>query len=163
MPSDSLFHIAKHETGGLRVALDPGKMTGICVYDHDTDEWEAFAHSAGEAMPWLHKTLDGGAVREVVSEDIVITQATAKKGQDVKWSLEQIGITRYLCYLYGVPFELQQPNEAKGFCKDETLKALDLWTVGSDHARDATRHMVLRRAKTEDDFRLRIVRAVSSE
>lgn len=37
----------------------------------------------------------------------------------------------------------QQPSEAKGFATNERLKLWGLWSVGSEHRRDANRHLAL--------------------
>lgn len=38
----------------------------------------------------------------------------------------------------------QQPADAKGYAENARLRRWGLWVVGSDHERDATRHMAMR-------------------
>lgn len=43
-----------------------------------------------------------------------------------------------------IDFILQEPSEAKGFARNERLKLWGLWEVGSEHKRDAMRHLAYR-------------------
>lgn len=58
---------------------------------------------------------------------------------------------------WGREMFMQSASDAKKTCPDERLKAWNLYTVGPDHARDATRHAVLflRRAKANKLLRER--------
>lgn len=47
------------------------------------------------------------------------------------------------CYEQGWGFKLQTPAEAKAFVSNEKLKRVGWYTVGMDHGRDATRHLLL--------------------
>jgi hypothetical protein len=86
---------------------------------------------------------------EVVFESYTVTSQTAQKSQQ-HWSLELIGVGRWLARKHFVKFvePLQSPAEAKRFCPDARLRAMNLWVPGGpDHERDALRHLVLRLAK----------------
>lgn len=147
--------------------IDPGYQTGIAVYDFPepgTGDFNAFELPAGEAMPWLHRELDEGRRPDHVgSEAIHIGKDTARKGDEVLRSVEQIGIARYLCFLYGVSFSTQMPNERK-WTTDKKLRALGWWTEGSkDHPREATRHLVKYLAETDPNFRDRLATLLSAQ
>jgi hypothetical protein len=147
---------------GLRViALDPGKQTGIATFGSlYTPPFQAWDAKYMDAMAWVHNALTFKFADLVVCESITINASTHKKSQDVKASIEQIGITRYLCHYYDTQLVLQTPAEAKGFTTDKKLRAIDWWTVGSDHARDATRHLVLALCERDSDFRQWVSRKI---
>lgn len=140
------------------VALDPGKATGIAVFDVSSRDHHAFWFPYDvtgvelTAMAWLNAKLQLGNVSVVVSESIVITAKTAKKSQDVLASIEQIGIARWLCACYDVIFVTQTPSEGLGFGTDSKLHALDWWSVGVDHPRSASRHLLTYLCKTDSEF-----------
>lgn len=147
------------------ISVDPGKMTGIALaqkrgegeyghaalmlpFDRDAEDLSAMDWILHELQQHVYE----GHVEEVVSEGIVISQKTAQKSQDVLASIEQIGIMRYFCKLYGVPFSTQLPSDGLGFGTDAKLRALDWWTPGPDHARAATRHLITRLCRLDTAF-----------
>lgn len=151
------------------LAIDPGKMTGLARYDVPYKQWDALAlpfdRDANDlaAMVWLHDQLADGGISDVVSESIVISKQTAKKSQDVQASIEQIGIARYLCAGFGVRYHLQTPSEGLGFGTDAKLKAMDMWFVGSDHPRAATKHLVTFLCKKDPEFARAVSIALDSD
>lgn len=133
------------------LTVDPGKKTGWGVYYGLGTA--AFAHSEFEAfheMAWTW--FDNCVARDlqplVVCERYVITANTVKKSRgDTNWSIETIGVLRFLCKKYRFQFELQGASEAKRFGTDALIRKLGWWTKGSDHARDAARHLALALAR----------------
>lgn len=134
------------------LAVDPGLTTGIClikreplelVWSAETDWWDTARH-ADHAL----RTYGGDNV-DVVLERFTITQQTAKNSQQ-QWSIEIIGILRFLARVHGAgEITLQTPADAKNFATNPRLKALGLWHVGDEgHALDAIRHGVLRLTRT---------------
>lgn len=127
-------------------AFDPGLTCGWATYgfpdgvhasgqgelDEVLDRAEAFLRSARIARYDLH----------VVCEAYVVTANTLKKSRQ-NWSLEGIGVLRYLARINGAAFELQTPADAKSFATDEKLKAVSWHRRGQDHANDASRHLLL--------------------
>lgn len=82
-------------------------------------------------------------VTDVTIEDFILREGTKDRSLlspvRLKFGLEQdLHTSPY-------PFMLKsfQPSQAKGVATDERLKRWGLWTVGQQHARDATRHLVL--------------------
>lgn len=132
------------------LTVDPGKLTGWGVY---LDGQATFAHSEfmtfhGQALAWLDNCVVKDYKPLVVAERFVITANTIKKSRgDTNWSIETIGVLRFLCHRYGFDFELQGPSEAKKFGTDALIRKLGWWTRGSDHARDAARHLALALAR----------------
>lgn len=129
------------------LAIDPGLLTGICLMRSDpiellwSDEvdWINTARLTDQTLREL-----GGVNVDVVIERYTITSATAKKTQQT-WSLELIGITRFLCLVHSAgDMTLQSPADAKNFASNARLKSIGLWHVGgAGHALDAIRHGLL--------------------
>lgn len=135
------------------IGVDPGKQTGLAYAFGPLFVEPRYSHGAldapaWEAMKWVHAELEKTHVDLVCCEGITITAKTAQKSQDVKISLEQIGCLRYLCMLYGVDFRVQPPSD-KSFGSDTKLRALGWWTKGTDHARDASRHIIAALCSTD--------------
>ncbi len=129
------------------IAFDPGKMTGWATYHVETRAYEAgqlefmpacirleeeiaTAHAASEALV-------------VITESFLITVNTAKNTQ-APWSLELIGVFRYLTKRYvGSDIVLQSPSSAKSFGTDDKLREMGFYRPGMRHANDAARHLLL--------------------
>lgn len=126
------------------LAVDPGLRSGWAW-------WAGLEHfdvGIEDPMPLLDLCVESvDRVDLVVCEAFKITQRTAQLSAQ-HWSLEIIGALRWMCHSAGVEFVLQTPAEAKSFVPDQRLRDLGMWTPGKeDHARDATRHLVLALAK----------------
>lgn len=130
------------------LAIDPGFATGIATGDvkdgkvtnPNTLIVTGFTDTTFEIELLLMKFKP----ELVVIERFTITAATGKK--DTKGSLqaiELIGVTRYLAGIWKVPLELQSPEDAKSFVTDDKLKKIGWYVSGPDHARDASRHLIL--------------------
>ena len=139
--------IAKYELPDFLLCVDPGKMTGMALYqciDGDvTLIWSAEVEY-NDAGNTVNKTmLEYGTRLRVVCESFIITPMTAKNSV-APWSLELIGVVKYLAHAYGLAEPiLQTPAKAKNFCPNDRLRALGFWhRGGAGHARDALRHGV---------------------
>lgn len=121
------------------LAVDPGKTTGWATLSHDgslgfgEDPWSDY-------LRWFEATTQFYDV--VVCESFHITASTAKKSFQ-PWSLEAIGVMRFLLSKHGKDLVLQSPGEAMSFSTNDKLKAAGMWVVGKPHARDAARHLLL--------------------
>lgn len=88
----------------------------------------------------------GGAVTGItdcVIEDFILRERT--KARDLLSPVRCTAMVRVFMEQMKVhcPIELQSASDAKGSFTDERLRRWGLWTVGSPHARDATRHLLL--------------------
>lgn len=123
------------------LAVDPGRITGYVVwYDGERLEQEL------EASRFLKRAatlIETGEVHHVVCERFIVSAQTGKFSQ-APWSLEQIGVLRFLCEQNDIPFTLQNAADAKRFSTEERLNHLR-WKrpKGAGHARDAQRHLLL--------------------
>ena len=126
------------------LALDPGKKTGWAAYDFTTkrfvsgeDDFITNARRVHAIAAELNDELS------IVSESFTITVNTAKNTQ-ATWSLELIGVYRYLSLAYcREDLTLQAPAAAKRFSSDDRLRAMGWYTPGKGHANDAARHLML--------------------
>jgi hypothetical protein len=140
------------------VAIDPGKTTGFAVIHYD-GTLPVLASSGEFTQFEFGKVLDNtlsaarqnGTEIEIVCERFIINAQTVKNSQ-APFSLEQIGIMKYLAFVNGFDPEkihFQSPSDAKKLFPNEALKKLGFWyTGGGGHAQDAMRHGLLRLAKT---------------
>lgn len=139
--------------------MDPGKATGMAWWEEgehraDTVPYQrALEALAYDAEGWLDL---------VVVEDFVISERTLRSGSD-GWrrgaELEFIGAARWICAQHGVRFMLQEPAE-RGFATDAKLRAMGWWTVGPDHAREASRHLLTALVRLGEVSAAELVRAL---
>jgi hypothetical protein len=124
------------------LAVDPGKTTGYVVWrdGERTTEKELYCEKFCDVAYELIAT---GQVDVVVCERFIVTAQTGKYTQ-APWSLEQIGLLRFLCRKYEVKFVLQNVSDAKSFATETRLRHLG-WNrpQGAGHARDAQRHLLV--------------------
>jgi hypothetical protein len=127
-------------------AFDPGQTTGWAIYETAServksgeDDFDLFC----ERMELLFAAY--GADLDVTGERFTITAATAKKTQQ-PWSIEVIGVAKYLAHKFGCgTVTLQSPADAKRFGTNERLKNMGWWVPGTaGHDKDALRHLMVR-------------------
>lgn len=131
------------------LAVDPGMMTGwAALIDGEFTSGEM---SMDDFLDWgrhdfaLENPNGSGeeTPSEIVSESYIITQSTLRKSRGENWSLEQIGVLRFLAGSWRIPFSTQSPSDAKSFSGDDKLKKLEWYARGKGHANDAARHLLL--------------------
>jgi hypothetical protein len=128
------------------LALDPGKKTGYCLYDTVNDTLvnqgeDQFAPTCA----WVeHYASTLGSACQLITEKFTITVRTARNSQ-APWSLEMIGVARWLSQKYtGRDLLLQDVAAAKRFASNDHLRELGWWQVGTEgHVNDALRHLLL--------------------
>jgi hypothetical protein len=128
-------------------AIDPGKTTGWAFAQVENGEVTALTYGEDDFDAicarldyWLqsYQTYD----TRVVAEKYTITARTAQLSQQ-SWSLEVIGVARYLAKKHGDLQLIIQPTNVKKFATDKRLKALGWWHKGGGgHANDALRHLM---------------------
>lgn len=144
----------------LIIAVDPGKMTGICVLAIPVEEEPIMLASdeleVHEFAPYIRNQFDSrlqnlSVTTEIVCERFVINAQTVRNTQ-APWSLEQIGILKQTMRDYGLTEQSiiwQAPADAMTMFSNDKLKRLGYWHRGGDsHANDAIRHALLRAVKT---------------
>lgn len=125
------------------IGIDPGLKTGLVSFSISEENlpvcveaYELEFVGVGRYLEYLNlvssKTI-------VICEAFIITPQTAKNSP-APWSLEVIGLARYICAKIGVPFFLQAPSSAKRLVSDGVLHRGGLYFKGKPHACDAARH-----------------------
>lgn len=141
------------------LAVDPGKTSGIAVlsWDKDSNEDPKVLYSL-EAQPEtfgdeIFAAFDYGNENEdfyVSCESFIINAQTVRNSQ-APWSLENIGILKYVCQKSGYDpsnIAFQAPVNAKNMFPNPALKKVGTWHKGGEgHANDAIRHGLLRLVK----------------
>lgn len=138
------------------MAVDPGKTTGFALLDlvekgadiprlaYSAElDFEGFSRAAEECMPRSQDATNF----HVACESFIINAQTVRNSQ-APYSLEQIGVLKYICWKSGYDpskIAFQAPVNAKNMFPNPRLKELGLWHRGGDgHANDAIRHGLLR-------------------
>lgn len=126
------------------IAIDPGKTTGYAAWQEGHAEpWSGQESDCVAFGKRLDLWLGSSHLRTtVVIERFIINVKTVGNSQ-APWSLELIGVARYLAAKYDAEFELQTPADAKSFMPDDRLKKLGWYMPGKVHANDALRHLGL--------------------
>lgn len=130
-------------------AFDPGLMTGWAFCNTESmmviSGEEDFHTFAGRCEYWFEHYREQ---LDVCGERFTITTATAKKTQ-APWSLEVIGVVKYLSHKYGCgDVTLQLPADAKRFAGNDRIRRLGWWVPGTaGHDKDALRHLMIRLVK----------------
>lgn len=123
------------------LGIDPGRKTGVAVLDllleTCTGTEEPF-ENLGFKLEELISTLRPA----VICENFVININTVKNTQ-ATWSIEGIGIARYLATKYDCPFEVQAQSSAKRFVTNDRLRALGWYVPGKGHLADGQRQALL--------------------
>jgi hypothetical protein len=139
--------MAKYEMPEHVLCIDPGKTSGIAllrITDGEAEKVWSVELDYMESCNLINKTIiEYGPKLRVVYEKFIITPMTAKNSV-APWSLELIGVIKYLTGAYAVETVVSHTSSAaKTFCPNARLKSVGLWHKGGDHARDALRHGVM--------------------
>ncbi len=128
------------------VAVDPGGTTGLAVWSPDLGLSLREVSPAIDAVFWLADMARTLEPTTFVVEKYIITPATAKLSQQHD-ALEIIGALKYLVRKYDHKMVMQSPSEAKAYSTNDKLKRVGWYRPGLDHARDASRHLLLHLSK----------------
>ena len=142
------------------LAVDPGLSTGWATYDTGDHE-SGQIKGPMEFADWFNAYIldvvkDGTPDFTVVSEAFIITVQTAKLSA-APWSLELIGVMRWICHTHNIPFTIQKPSQAKKFSTDSKIKTVLWYKPGKGHANDASRHLLLRQINMRNETLLEVV------
>lgn len=124
------------------VGVDPGGTTGIALWSPQLGLSLRQVEGADHAVDWLADMARQLTNATFVVEKYIITPATAKLSQQHD-PLEIIGALKYVTRRHGHKMVMQSPSEAKAFSTNDKLKRVEWYQPGQDHARDASRHVLL--------------------
>lgn len=142
-------------TPDVILGVDPGKMTGLALYEVASNRLVAWESTNDDALDWCRQRLEStpSDVQRILvaCELFVVTVETAKKATgDEMWSIEAAGVLRHLCRWTGHTYDgTQTASAAKRFASNRDLRSVGWYvTGGKGHHNDAIRHVVLARART---------------
>lgn len=148
IPFETLYrsrcNMAKITAAPTRLlALDPGETTGAAIFNSTSFIRGAQLNTADPqgALNSLNEIFFQADPTIVVMEEYRVYGH--KLAQHVGSSLSTprlIGMIETLCHQRGIPYHKQGANLAKGFVKNDHLRAWNMWSVSMKHALDATRH-----------------------
>lgn len=97
---------------------------------------------AGVAMPDIHLVCESFALRLKKAHGAGSDQRMMDPIRVIT-ALETLALRPWQDgYRRWIKLEYQLPSEAKGYVTNERMRRWNAWVVGSEHKRDATRHMV---------------------
>jgi hypothetical protein len=141
------------------LAVDPGKASGIAIitWDKAAQTTPVLSYSNevqpdqfGDEITQGLSYLTGPEDFSVVCESFTINAQTVRNSQ-APWSLENIGVLKYLCRTHGydpLKIAFQTPVNAKTMFPNPALRQVGVWHKGGEgHANDAIRHGLLRLVK----------------
>lgn len=143
------------------VGIDPGLATGLCVINIDDLDNPVPVEDAELDLPDFYRKLEQlakhyGDDMQMVIESFIITPQTAKLSQ-APWSLENIGVARFIGWKYGIPITFQKPAD-KPFASNERLRKVGFWVKGAEgHSNDAYRHALIWIANTNPDWTKKLI------
>ena len=128
--------------------FDPGKTTGIAGWDSRTGTFTSLEASSDltEIGKWVELLLlvndqDPDFRLAIGWERYVVTPGNARHGT-AYWSLEVIGVLKYLALKHGVTILKPQMSSMMATSTDKRLKAIGWHKPGKPHANDAARHLL---------------------
>lgn len=136
------------------IAVDPGKRTGVAEWlDGQTEPFHSWELEVNDFFAFIEDRIIALQIAgyddiRLVSESFIITINTAKNTQS-GWSLELIGVMKFLAFKYKLQdMKLQAPSIGKTFGTNGKLKYLGWYKSGMvdgvryvGHANDAARHL----------------------
>lgn len=111
---------------GFIIGVDPGKTTGLCLYDGDKFIYGKEAESLHEVGVFLCAY---GNV--VVAEDFIVS----RRPSEAKLPLKVLGVVEYICHVGGFSLHIQSPSILKAMLP--RVKQLST----SPHIRSACAHV----------------------
>jgi len=116
-------------------------MTGFSVWIDGREVSGELPHA--KFVQYAAELLEKESIDQVVCERYIVSGQTGKYSP-ANWSLEQIGVLKYLCEKHGAAFTLQNAADAKRFATEDKLNMMHWKKIrGKGHARDAQRHLLL--------------------
>lgn len=126
----------------LAVAFDPGTTTGICIGLLEENKLWVAPDERKFGLTQLYDCLIWFEPYDpyVIYEDFQYRNY-ARAGLDLT-PVKMIGIIELFSENNEGKFFKQTPAQGKGFFSDTRLKNMDIYKVGKQHGRDATRHLM---------------------
>ncbi len=139
----------------ITIWIDPGKMTGIASWDSQSSvftslevtdlkslgQWIELLVSVNDYELRRTDFLDDRLDIELGWERYIITPGNTRQGLGY-WSIEAIGVARYLALKHDFTILTPQISSMMSFSTDARLKLIGWYKPGKPHANDAARHLM---------------------
>lgn len=119
------------------LALDPGGTTGCAIFNGNHDDGISTWEDVYDEYT-LHDTLESTKPDIIICENFLWQPRNKVDFRPVK----ALGIIEGYCTHSGTKLVMQNPSTGKGFWTNAKLKACGEYVVGSEHERDAVRHLL---------------------
>lgn len=124
------------------MALDPGKLTGVALYDEHEDYWHREQLGPQDHYDELYALLCEARPNVVIYEQFLYQH---RLNVDLV-PCEYVGVIKLWHKLENVERKgklyMQTAAYGKAFWKNSKITELGLWLPGQQHAMDATRHLL---------------------
>lgn len=143
------------------IGIDPGLQTGVCeieIEDGIIKTYNLFEWDFGQYCDWI-KALTPWAMYQtdltIACERFTITPKTPAK--EAHWSIENTGIAKEWCRVFGANWFDARPAETKPLITNNVLKAGGLYVPSKGHALDSVRvalyYLITKRKMLEECLR----------
>lgn len=125
----------------LIIAFDPGKITGVAMWEGTTAEdadFTADQYTVEDLYVAVDEWCDTMDFAQI--EKFTISQATIRKAAESD-PLDVIGYLKYAAWRCGFQIGWSKPADVMKTFPDAALKKAGMFTPGKGHANDATRHL----------------------
>lgn len=122
----------------LIYAFDPGKLTGIAVWDTETSKLYADQLDVFSLYEYVDSACEQIGFAQI--EKFTISTATVKKARETE-PLDVIGYLKYAAWRCGFDIGWSKPADVMKSFPDGALRKAGMYTRGKGHANDATRHL----------------------
>ena len=122
----------------LIYAFDPGKLTGVAVWDTDTGGFYADQLTVTDLYEYIDSVCDVIGYGQI--EKFTITERTLKVARETE-PMDVIGYLKYAAWRCGFEIGWSIPAEVMSTFPDPALKKAGMFTRGKGHANDAARHL----------------------
>jgi hypothetical protein len=123
------------------LGIDPGRKSGVAVLDLLLEKCDGVELQFDKYGDHLERVI--AELRPTVVAEAFVINANTVKNTQAPWSLEAIGVARYLAAKYGCDFEVQAQSSAKRFATRERLTALGWYIPGKGHLMNAQQQCLL--------------------
>jgi len=125
------------------LALDPGKTIGFAWFELSENK---IINVYADQMFWINFLYDFAEISEKKDFELLMENYTIRSNTIAAnlnkelLTAKVIGIIEWYCRFNDIDYQFQPAGIGNAFFTKERLKDMDLWVVGKNHARDATRH-----------------------
>ena len=123
------------------LAVDPGRVTGYAYGAFSEGHLYFAPYQQLDDVEEFWDRIDRYKPSHLVVEDFQFRKGAARGGLDL-FPMALIGVAQLYSIKRNIGLTMQQPAQGKGYYTDVMLKRLGLYLRGTEHGRDATRHLL---------------------